>query len=101
MFLIYVEFCHEYRPPLIHCLSGTTTNLLDMVEGRCHSPQLLGEGPASQPILVLLYRVFDLDNLIDPLVFGEAQVILLRDGIGDKSGPLSAPRTWTCLENMG
>ncbi len=37
-FLIYVEFCPEYHPPLLRCPNGTVINSSDLVEGVCPSP---------------------------------------------------------------
>lgn len=36
-YLVYVEFCKHYHPPLLYCTIGTIINRLDMVEGGCPS----------------------------------------------------------------
>lgn len=37
-YLIFVEFCHEYHPPLLACPRGKTVETSSMEEGLCPSP---------------------------------------------------------------
>jgi len=37
-YLIYVEFCHKYHPPLLACPTGTVVVSIEMEEGLCPSP---------------------------------------------------------------
>ncbi|KAI1379925.1 hypothetical protein F4677DRAFT_299040 [Hypoxylon crocopeplum] len=37
-YLIYVEFCKDYHPPLLRCPRGIDKTNEDMQEGRCPSP---------------------------------------------------------------
>ncbi|KAK4157414.1 hypothetical protein C8A00DRAFT_11792 [Chaetomidium leptoderma] len=36
-YLIYVEFCKNFRPPLVACLVGTTIQRIVMEQGGCPS----------------------------------------------------------------
>lgn len=36
-YLIYVEFCKDFRPPLVRCPKGTTVSRIAMKEGGCTS----------------------------------------------------------------
>ncbi|KAK4180501.1 hypothetical protein QBC36DRAFT_26891 [Triangularia setosa] len=37
-YLVFVEFCKDYHPPLMTCPNGTTVVRLEMEEGGCPSP---------------------------------------------------------------
>jgi hypothetical protein len=37
-YLVFVEFCSVYRPPLLACPLGTLVCSIDMPEGSCPSP---------------------------------------------------------------
>ncbi|KAI1129973.1 hypothetical protein F5Y10DRAFT_137934 [Nemania abortiva] len=37
-YLVYVEFCRHFHPPLVRCPQGTVQENEDMQEGRCPSP---------------------------------------------------------------
>ncbi|KAI1468393.1 uncharacterized protein F4812DRAFT_426563 [Daldinia caldariorum] len=37
-YLVYVEFCKDYHPPLLRCPRGIAEENEDMQEGRCPSP---------------------------------------------------------------
>ncbi|KAH6683744.1 hypothetical protein F5X68DRAFT_23811 [Plectosphaerella plurivora] len=38
LFLVYVTFCQHFHPPLTLCPKGVELQLIEMLEGRCHSP---------------------------------------------------------------
>ncbi|KAH7628958.1 hypothetical protein B0T09DRAFT_359058 [Sordaria sp. MPI-SDFR-AT-0083] len=37
-YLVYVEFCKEFHPPLTRCPNGTIRQRMDMDDGGCPSP---------------------------------------------------------------
>ncbi|KAK1773881.1 hypothetical protein QBC45DRAFT_62049 [Copromyces sp. CBS 386.78] len=37
-YLVYVEFCKDFHPPLIRCPNGTFRKRLKMNDGGCPSP---------------------------------------------------------------
>ncbi|KAK0633820.1 hypothetical protein B0T14DRAFT_416999 [Immersiella caudata] len=37
-YLVYVEFCQHFQPPLLYCLRGTVVNRMEMGDGDCPSP---------------------------------------------------------------
>jgi len=37
-YLVYVEICRSFHPPLLYCPVGTYVNRVDMREGDCPSP---------------------------------------------------------------
>lgn len=37
-YLVYVEFCKKFHPPLLQCPEGTSVNRVEMQDGRCPSP---------------------------------------------------------------
>jgi hypothetical protein len=37
-YLVYVEFCQEYHPPVLVCPNGTVVEQVEMREGVCPSP---------------------------------------------------------------
>ena len=38
VYLVYVEFCRSFHPPLLVCPNGTAVNEIEMAEGFCPSP---------------------------------------------------------------
>ncbi|KAK4139945.1 uncharacterized protein C8A04DRAFT_15396 [Dichotomopilus funicola] len=36
-YLVYVEFCQAFRPPLLYCLNGTIVARIEMERGGCPS----------------------------------------------------------------
>ncbi|KAK4451133.1 hypothetical protein QBC34DRAFT_447753 [Podospora aff. communis PSN243] len=37
-YLVYVEFCQHFHPPLLYCPRGTAVNRMEMGDGDCPSP---------------------------------------------------------------
>ncbi|KAK1758013.1 hypothetical protein QBC47DRAFT_294461 [Echria macrotheca] len=37
-YLVYVEFCKDFHPPLSRCPRGTVVSRIEMEEGDCPSP---------------------------------------------------------------
>lgn len=37
-YMVYVAFCQDYRPPILHCPRGIDVVVAEMVVGKCPSP---------------------------------------------------------------
>lgn len=118
-YLIYVEFCKDYHPPLLQCPRGIRDENEDMIEGRCPSPVCPYSRTGGCCVSwfrgreVLLQRIdfyrpgmtlpgrnqqqseflspdTDLDDLVNSLVLRNFEIILLSNGWRYKTTGMSA-----------